>query len=220
MSDATPECFVNLAQRKAVLAALLEVLKEKPLGSVKTDELCARCGISRTSFYRYFSGVKDIARWYQSYGAELGMHKIGLTLDCVSGHRVSLELIARAYPMYRDFVHFWNHDYSLAAVRGQCDAMRDVLVRRGIEIDPVRTYELEGVSFSCHETVSSWINRGMDVPARRLAELLASFYPPELRKILDDPLDPSGAVDAATELLAQVQPPAGGSRPRTSQSPS
>ena len=202
MGNATPECFVNLAQRKTVLAALLEILDEKPLSDVKTDELCARCGISRTSFYRFFSGVRDIARWYQSYGAELGMHRIGLTLDCVSGHRVSLELIARAYPMYRDFVHFWNHDYSLAAVRGQCDAMRDVLVRRGIAIDPVRTYELEGISFCCHETVSSWINRGMDVPAECLAEILASFYPPELRRILDDPLDPSGAVDVAMELLA------------------
>lgn len=195
------ECFEFLPQRLSVLNALMAELDEKPLDKVRPADLCARCGISRTSFYRYFSGVRDIAGWYQRYTSELGLHQIGLTLTCAQGHAASLSLIARAYAMYRELSPFWVQDYSLPAIQGQRDAMARVLARRGLPVGAAREYEMTGISCACHETVSLWMQRGMDIPIGRLADILASFYPDGLRKILDDPIDPSDAASVATSRL-------------------
>lgn len=41
----------------------------------------------------------------------------------------------------------------------------------------------------------------MDVPAREMAAALASFYPPELRRVLDSPLVPTDMGDVLESLL-------------------
>ena len=43
-------------------AALLELLRERPLGEISVSQLCEKAGVGRTSFYRNFQEKEDILR--------------------------------------------------------------------------------------------------------------------------------------------------------------
>ena len=205
MQQPQAECFDHLEQRRAIMATLIELLAEKPLDQIKTADLCSRCGISRASFYRCFSGVRDIGSWYQRYTSELGLHQIGLTLSCIEGHRVSLELIAQARSLYRAYPNQWNTDFSLSSVNGQVESMRVALEAHGIAVDSRMRYLLEGVSYSSHHTVGNWISRNLDIPVADLVEIIVSFYPSDLRRILDDPVQPMETAALLENLVLSMR---------------
>ena len=199
--DADPESFEHLERRKQIFSALLEMLEHERLDDISPDDVCERCGVSRTTFYRCFRGVRDVGGWYQRYGANIGMLRIGWSLTCEQGHAVSLGLIARARVLFAQYHPVWNTDFSLSAVHDQVESMRGVLERARVSLGRTQDYVLEGVSCACHTTVSAWVTRGMDVPARELAATLASFYPPELRRVLDAPLAPTDMGGVLESLL-------------------
>ena len=45
-----------------ITAAMLSLLKEKPLVEITISELCDRAGVARTSFYRNFQEKEDILK--------------------------------------------------------------------------------------------------------------------------------------------------------------
>lgn len=47
-----------------ITAAMLSLLKEKPLVEITISELCDRAGVGRTSFYRNFQEKEDILKEY------------------------------------------------------------------------------------------------------------------------------------------------------------
>ncbi len=198
------DCFTHLEQRRSMMAALISLASDRPVSKVKVADLCARCGISRTAFYRLFPGVDGIVSWYRDYGAELGMLQIGRTLTVEEGHRVSLELIARAQPLFRGYVHCWKQEFSYPAVNAQVKSMEMILGERGIKVAPGRHYALEGVAYASHLTVSSWVNRGIDVSPAELATELASLYPSWLRELLDNPFDRSSIGSLVAELFGRT----------------
>ena len=187
------------------MAALIKLLSARPLDQIKTADLCSQCGISRTTFYRCFSGVRDIAPWYQRYTSELGLHQIGHTLTCLEGHRVSLELLAQARDLYRAYSNQWVAGFSLPAIQGQVESMRQALVAQGVKVDARMRYVLEGVSYSSHHTVGNWINRSLDVPAAELAGIIVSFYPADLRGILDKPIHPMDTAALIESLVLAIR---------------
>ncbi|MBR2835624.1 MAG: TetR/AcrR family transcriptional regulator [Coriobacteriales bacterium] len=195
-----PECLDLLDKRRALMAILLEELQEKPLDKIKAADLYAHCGISRASFYRCFAGVRDIGAWYQRYTSEIGLHQIGLTLTCMQGHRISLELIMRAQSLYSNYPNRWN-DFSLSAINSQVEAMEQVYKLRKLPVDNRIRYIFEGVSYSAHHTVGNWISRGIDLPIADIVNVIISFYPKELRKILDDPIKPQDNTSLIEQLL-------------------
>ena len=195
-----PECFDLLDKRRALMETLLEELQEKPLDKIKAADLYERCGISRASFYRCFAGIQDIGAWYQRYTSEIGLHQIGLSLTCIQGHRISLELIMRARLLYSSYPNRWN-DFSLSAVNSQVEAMEQVYKFRKLPVDNRIRYTFEGVSYSAHHTVGNWISRGIDIPVADIVDVIVSFYPKELRKILDDPIEPQNNASLIEQLL-------------------
>lgn len=44
----------------SLTAALLQLMARKPLDKINVSELCSRAGVSRVTFYRNFSSMKDI----------------------------------------------------------------------------------------------------------------------------------------------------------------
>ena len=200
-------CFDHIDKRRAVLSALLGILKTdgKTLAQVSVSEVCLASNISRTSFYRLFSGVNDVASWYQQYGAELGIHRIGRTFSCFEGHLISLELICAALPLFKEHVHWWNYEFSFPAVNSHVNAMKEVFGERGEPVTPSTLYQFEGISYACHMTVSSWINKCCDITPREMASVLASLYPDELRRVLDKPMRPasSGAIAELVGLIGR-----------------
>lgn len=187
--------------RIEVLEALLGIVENTPLVEVKPEDVCRACGISRSTFYRYFSGVQDVAAWFQRYTSELGIHAIGRTLTCVEGHLVSLSMLEHARNLYKGYVLWWNGDFSPAAVRNHIDAMTEVYRERGIAVDRQTEYEMEGAASACHHVVSRWMNDGCDLPVDQMAQTMASFYPVALRQVFDKPARPREALGIVLDLL-------------------
>ncbi|MBR4607001.1 MAG: TetR/AcrR family transcriptional regulator [Lachnospiraceae bacterium] len=50
----------NKLTRECLTAALMQLMKEKPLDKITITELVARSGVSRTAFYRNYSTKEDI----------------------------------------------------------------------------------------------------------------------------------------------------------------
>ena len=46
--------------KKMLKAALMELLKEKPIGKIANRELCARAEINHTTFYKYYGSQYDL----------------------------------------------------------------------------------------------------------------------------------------------------------------
>ena len=184
------ETMKDVERKLAVFDALLAEVGERPLKDVRVGDVCGRAGVSRSAFYRLFSGVQDVVLWYRNYGAELGLYQIGRTLTCLEGNLVSVWLLARAKPLYTARVGSRASDEAFfmgASTRGHARAMGETLVQRHITVTPRLSYALEGVAADCYAVVSRWIQHDMDLESAVVAELLAEAYPPRLKEIFDKP---------------------------------
>ena len=54
----------NAYVKEHITTAILELLREKPIGEISVSELCELAGIGRASFYRNFESKEDIIREY------------------------------------------------------------------------------------------------------------------------------------------------------------
>lgn len=195
------------AERKLLaIDALADIVTDKPLKEVSVADVCQKAELSRSAFYRMFSGIQDAVLWHRNYGAELGLYQIGRTLTCYEGHLVSVSLIAAAKPLYAARASSKAGDEAVfrgATTRGHVQAMSDVLTRRCISISPRIAYTLEGVAASCYATVAHWIANGMDLSADEFAGILADAYPARLREVFDRPLTPNTST-AVMRLLGAM----------------
>ncbi len=198
------DCLFRLEQRNKILQALLSAIKEKPLDKISIEDICHASGISRSSFYRCFSSIKDITIWYCTYCALLGRDQIGRTLTIAEGHAVSLGLMREASPLYMHLFHNWDYNFSLPAVNLHINSMEEVLQEKGIEINTALTYSLDAIARVCHRLVEQWFNRNCDLPLEELVTIIVSFYPEDLREIFDNPPQHLTPAQVASHVLGAV----------------
>lgn len=53
--------------KKYLAEALIILMKDKPLDEIRVSELVKRAGVSRMSYYRYFSDKTEILEYYMHY---------------------------------------------------------------------------------------------------------------------------------------------------------
>lgn len=197
----TKDCFSRFQQRRQILRATAEVAAREPFASITVQAVCDECGISRSTFYRNFPSVKGIAYWYQLYCATLGLYQAGRTLNVVESHTTSIKLLSELSPVFSNFIRNWDYDFSLPAVTTHIEVMREVLAERGVTVDTVVEYHLDGIARMAHHMVERWFNSGMDISAEELAEVIASQYPDGLRRIFDSPPMPRDPAQVASMLM-------------------
>jgi AcrR family transcriptional regulator len=92
------------AQRNAIVAVFLEALETSELGDLKIDELCARIGISKVTFFNYFSSKEQVLEyfvltWQFRTAAALeksrltGSAALHLVLDSIALHPAALHVM-------------------------------------------------------------------------------------------------------------------------------
>ena len=144
-------------------AALLELLKERPLGGISVSQLCEKAGVGRTSFYRNFQEKEDILRahikelfsdWARALAKDPPLDRLILAM----------------------FTHFEDHRdfYALLNERGLTGLMRDVILELcGFhpELEAKAAYASAFAAYSLYGWVEVWFRRGMRESAREMAEL-------------------------------------------------
>ncbi len=194
----------HVDKRLEITRALMALLQDRRFDQVKVADLCRVCNISRSTFYRYFSGVSDIPLWYRNYGAELGIHQIGRRYSCREGHTISVSLLALGAVLYREYVRSpltLNASFNYAATELHVNAMSQVLSERGVAIDPKTQHTLEAVAYGACAAVAGWIKSEMDLTVEQMVDVLTEVYPRWLRDIFDEPLQPNGASVVLGEIV-------------------
>lgn len=160
--------FSNEARNTYVIEhitdALLELLRDKPIGDISISELCGLAGIGRASFYRNFDSKEDILRRY--------MNKIFLEwTDKDEDNEQNKSLGEFLYVM---FAHFEKHRefYEVLNKRNLIYLLKDVIT--GIcgpkpEHSKEEAYARAYVAYALYGWIEVWFQRGMQETADEIA---------------------------------------------------
>ena len=94
-----------------ICEAMLDLMETRPFEEVSVTELCARAGVSRTSFYRHFDGVYEVLQGIEDAYVDAFPGELRATSDLAGQLRAHTpastaeegyaELIARNFRRYR-----------------------------------------------------------------------------------------------------------------------
>ena len=149
-----------------ITAAMLSLLKEKPLSEISISELCDRAGVGRASFYRNFQEKEDvlcahIKRLFDEWTGELTKDP---PLD-----RLIFALFSH-FEAHRDF-------YALLSKQGLVPLLKDVILSScGFhpELEAKAAYASAFAAYSLYGWVEVWFLRGMKESAAEMAALFRS----------------------------------------------
>ena len=145
--------------------AMLELLRDKPLGEISISELVENAGVGRASFYRNFENKADIVKAY--------LNKI--FHEWVDEYEKSPErpLSEQIRTLFAHFEKYRNF-YTLLNGRGLLWLLKDVVV--GIlgpkpAHSPIEAYSRAYVAYVLYGWIEVWFQRGMKESAEEIAAL-------------------------------------------------
>lgn len=180
------------ARRITVVSAANSLCAGSSFREVSLDSICARAGISKSSFYRLFPDKQDIAYWALSVPALLGVGETGRTLTCLEGVRYTLgglatfkNLCVHALENPGDLVPGDRlHPMMMGKLR------RTIRDHHGVEADDRLEFEIRWNSAAAVSVIREWLVAGCDVDVGEMASRIVGCCPSRLRAILDAPVDP------------------------------
>lgn len=149
-----------------ITAALLELLREKPIEEISISELCELAGIGRASFYRNFDSKEDILRAYihalfQEWAAK-GTQEENKPLS------EFLRSLFAHFERHRDF-------YALLSQRKRICLLKDVMIELcgpRPEHSKEEAYTRAYIAYAIYGWIEVWFQRGM----RETAEEIAGMF--------------------------------------------
>ncbi len=141
---------------ESLTEALLQIMREKPLSQINVSELCERAGVSRVSYYRNYSSMRDILikqltkctdSWWEVF-SQKPMEEFYRTFlsELFAQYRANKKLILLLYQSNTSFIlkeHIFaccgsaaerddENAYSRAVLAGAIYGLVDEWIRRGM----------------------------------------------------------------------------------------
>ncbi|MBQ7277812.1 MAG: TetR/AcrR family transcriptional regulator [Clostridia bacterium] len=155
----------NTYVKKQITAALLSLLKEKPLSDISISELTAKAGIGRVSFYRNYQSKEDILR----EESDRLIKKWG-ALYASNPESAPETLFPSLFDFYRDHREFYTTLYHA----GMSAIMMDTIIRT-IQITPkmqnLEAYMKSFWAYGIYGWMLEWMKRGMQESGNELSAL-------------------------------------------------
>lgn len=165
----------NSYVRSQILAALLQAMRQKPLGAISVSELTAAAQVGRASFYRNYTSKEDVLRqesdrlmrlWLQSW-----QQRAAETPPPPPN-----EFLVSLLDFYKA-----HADFYLALYRaGMADLVRDAILQRA-ELTPAmpnaEAYLRSAMAYMVYGWVIEWMHRGMPESGSELARMMAAGQP-------------------------------------------
>ena len=158
----------NTYVKKQITAALLEILKEKPLSDISVSELTNKAKIGRVSFYRNYQNKEDILKeesdrlikeWGRLYEA--------------NPESAPETLFPSLFDFYRDHRDFYTTLYNA----GMSSIMMETIIGT-IQIKPemqnLEAYMKSFWAYGIYGWMLEWIKRGMQESGKELSVLFSS----------------------------------------------
>ncbi|MBR2740183.1 MAG: TetR/AcrR family transcriptional regulator [Oscillospiraceae bacterium] len=161
----------NTYVKKQITAALLELLKEKPLSDISVSELTGRAEIGRVSFYRNYQSKEDILKeesdrlineWGRLYEAD--------------PESAPETLFPSLFDFYRDHRDFYTTLYNA----GMSSIMMETIIGT-IQITPemqnLEAYMKSFWAYGIYGWMLEWIRRGMQESGKELSAIFSLTRP-------------------------------------------
>lgn len=175
----------NRRVRRAIAAAWMALLKEKPFSEITVTDVVRRAGVARQSYYRNFTCLEDVARAYmreiqgetmavlRAQGIDrYGPRFVTLVLEGVARHR-------------EDLLAMYDAGLSqilLELIDQMCCQLFGDMPARSVE-----RYRISCFSGMLFHVEMTWLQSGAREPAAEVAALLCSY---ETRALLDRQIEP------------------------------
>ncbi len=157
----------NTYVKKQITAALLALLKEKPLSEISVSELTGRAGIGRVSFYRNYESKEDILK----EESERLIREWGKLYES-NPESAPETLFPSLFDFYRDHKDFYTTLYHA----GMSSIMMETIVgtiRITSEMQNLEAYMKSFWAYGIYGWMLEWIRRGMQESGKELLVLFS-----------------------------------------------
>ena len=157
----------NTYVKKQITAALLALLKEKPLSEISISELTSRAGIGRVSFYRNYESKEDILK----EESERLTREWGRLYES-NPESAPETLFPSLFDFYRDHKDFYTTLYHA----GMSSIMMETIVstiRITPEMQNLEAYMKAFWAYGIYGWMLEWIKRGMQESGKELLVLFS-----------------------------------------------
>lgn len=157
----------NTYVKKRITAALLALLKEKPLSEISVNELTSRAEIGRVSFYRNYESKEDILK----EESDRLIREWGRLYES-NPESAPETLFPSLFDFYRDHKDFYTTLYHA----GMSSIMMDTIVgtiRITPEMQNLEAYMKSFWAYGIYGWMLEWIKRGMQENGKELLTLFS-----------------------------------------------
>ena len=157
----------NTYVKKQITAALLEILKEKPLSDISVSELTNKAKIGRVSFYRNYQNKEDILK----EESDRLIKEWGMLYEA-NPESAPETLFPSLFDFYRDHRDFYTTLYNA----GMSSIMMETIIGT-IQIKPemqnLEAYMKSFWAYGIYGWMLEWIKRGMQESGKELSALFS-----------------------------------------------
>ena len=157
----------NTYVKKQITAALLDLLKEKPLSDISVSELTNKAEIGRVSFYRNYQNKEDILK----EESDRLIKEWGMLYES-NPESAPETLFSSLFDFYRDHRDFYTTLYNA----GMSSIMMETIIGT-IQITPemqnLEAYMKSFWAYGIYGWMLEWIKRGMQESGKELKTLFA-----------------------------------------------
>lgn len=185
------ELPVGYEMRMRILESIAQSLASTTFDQLSVMDICARAGISRKTFYRYFLNKFDAINWYQTQFDNNSLTQIGRTLTWEEGHlQMNKNLVSEAnffVPILKSRI---EPDSLIPFVisHNAEEFKRTIIEFNNLELTPVLEFQANFWAKIAAEIGVDWLLKGRPQSPEELTELLCTCIPCELYSAMNEPV--------------------------------
>ena len=175
-----------------VTNALDKLMRERDLDQISVKSICDTAGISRATFYRYFTDKFAVVQWYAEYNYTRGVDRIGRTLSWYEGYFLSTALTHENIQFFKNAAKSKDRnslEYFAPHMR------RDTLIKtiteyRGVEMTEHLLFQVNAVAHIETTMFPAWHYGKINCSLEEVCQWVIECIPRELFELLNTPLKP------------------------------
>lgn len=184
----------SLKTKEHIAKTLIESVSEIPLKKMSVNNLCLRANISRGSFYYHFNDINDLICWiYRTY-ITLPINEL-ITSSKSDLQQVTNSSLNLLYSNKEFFIQAFNMsdqnglgDFAKKEIKSRFLQIWKAYLktkRRSPKQDGYMNEILNYFSNAHYYTLLSWIEDGMVVPPKQMAQILITVSKTAIRYAID-----------------------------------
>ncbi len=169
--------------KQLIIDTFTEMLREMPLEAVRIQDLCARCGIDRHTFYYHFKDKYDLVIWiHTKLLNQLGQYD-GRPFSRESMINVTKEMKSRAW-FYQRCFEYSGQNSLLSDILEKSAASYEVLLQNqlGRELTPRQKTEIRYHVYGSIMLMPQWIRDDADISVEELVQIILANTPDWLKE--------------------------------------